>query len=185
MFQHASVFLAADGELSRPTGRRRHSSTTRRVQRPTSGRRKTRATPTPTSRGQRSSNALHLTATSARRQQPAVADKQLSYSSDVPEPRSTSDGGDETTTTATTGCRPATAPGTAQRPPARTRDSETRNSESFLLVRCLAVISQRVHILHNNTISIPAVVLSFPLHDQLAAKPIRAFHIPQDPLQWS
>ena len=96
-----SVFLAADGELSRPTGRRRHSSTTRRVQRPTSGRRKTRATPTPTSRGRRSSNALHLAATSIRRQQPAIADEQLSYSSDVPEPRSASDGGDETTPTAT------------------------------------------------------------------------------------
>jgi len=55
-----SVFFAADGELSRPTGRKRHSSTTRRVQRPTSGRRKIRATPTPTSRGRRSSNALDL-----------------------------------------------------------------------------------------------------------------------------
>ena len=46
--------------------------------------------------------------------------------------------------TATTGCRPATAPGTAQRPPARTRASEPRNSDTFLLVRCLAVISQLV-----------------------------------------
>jgi len=46
--------------------------------------------------------------------------------------------------TATTGCRPVTTPGTAQRPPVRTCASETRNSETFLLVRCLAVISQVV-----------------------------------------
>ena len=45
---------------------------------------------------------------------------------------------------AATGCRPAAAPGTAQRPPARTRVSETRNSDTFLLVRCLSVNCQLV-----------------------------------------
>jgi len=64
---------------------------------------KTRATPTPTSRGRRCSNALHRAATSVRRRQPAVADEQLSYSSDVPEPRSASDGGEETTESAVVG----------------------------------------------------------------------------------
>ena len=34
-------------------------------------------------------------------EEPTVADEQLSYSSDVPEPRRASDGGDETTGTAT------------------------------------------------------------------------------------
>jgi len=74
-------------------------------------------------------------ATSVRRQEPTVADEQLSYSSDVPEPRRASDGGDETTGTANvfscrpiaaaTGCRPAAAPGMVQRSPARTRASRT------------------------------------------------------------
>jgi len=59
--------------------------------------RKTRATPTPTSRGRRSSNALHRAATSRHRRAAVIH----SYSSDVPEPRDASDGGEETTESAT------------------------------------------------------------------------------------
>jgi len=53
-------------------------------------------------RAVRQTAARHQAATCVRRQEPTVADEQLSYSSDVPEPRSASEGG--------------TAPGGNQRP---------------------------------------------------------------------
>jgi len=176
-----------DGVPAMHGTRRQPASGGRNRPSPTSSRRTRR---TFRNRSVRQTAARHQAATSVRNQEPTVADEQLSYSSDVPEPRSASEGGTapggnqrpEAGTdrcrravvvlvgcsgtaqcvrrrrrnhrnsnvfscrrrAAATRCRPAAAPGTTQRPPARTRASETRNSDTFLLVRCLAVNSQLV-----------------------------------------
>ena len=78
--------------------RRQPASGTRNRPSSTSSRRTRRAF---RNRAVRQTAVRHQAAHSVRNQEPTVADEQLSYSSDVPEPRRASDGGDETTGTAT------------------------------------------------------------------------------------
>jgi len=104
--------------------------------------RKTHVTPTPTSRGRRSGNAPHQAATSVRRWQPqrrrwVVIVLVGWYGTTQCQRRRRNHENSNVFScrriTAMTGCRPATAPGTAQCPPARTRaqdNEELRNVPS-------------------------------------------------------